>query len=152
MGRAQLLRAIEVALLTGKRLSALRATNARPARVRARYLVVDSGPALAKAIAGRVERMLCDGWEAEVKRLCANVPDDAPAWKATGYETVRDLVRGHVTRDQAVGRVVVETRQYAKRQRTWFRHQLPQADVTRLVAGTEDTLDAARKWWREEAA
>jgi tRNA dimethylallyltransferase len=45
--RTQLLRAVEVALLTGERLSAWHARTARPPRYRLRYLVVDPGPALA---------------------------------------------------------------------------------------------------------
>ncbi|MBI1809517.1 MAG: hypothetical protein HYR75_06410 [Gemmatimonadetes bacterium] len=50
LGRTQLLRAIEVALLTGRRLSDLQRERARPPRFRARWLLIDPGPALASHI------------------------------------------------------------------------------------------------------
>lgn len=148
LGRTQLLRAIEVALLTGRRLSELHEERARPPRLRARYLVVDPGPALHGRIERRVDEMLAAGWEAEVARLVACVPADAPAWNATGYGVIRELVAGHIGRDEARRRVVVATRQYAKRQRTWFRHQLAGADVTRLDPLAPDSGERAERWWR----
>jgi tRNA dimethylallyltransferase len=48
-------------------------------------------------------------------------------------------------------RVIIETRQYAKRQRTWFRHQLTDEDVTRLDPSAESFDDALRAWWRAGA-
>jgi tRNA dimethylallyltransferase len=133
LGRTQLLRAAEVALLTGTRISDWHAAGeAKPAR-RARWLVVDPGPALQARLATRVDAMLDAGWEAEVRALASRVPADAPAWNACGYNAIRDLVRG--TRDRAAVRdeVFVRTRQYAKRQRTWFRNQLDdEPAVTRL--------------------
>jgi tRNA dimethylallyltransferase len=47
-----------------------------------------------------------------------------------------------------VQRVVVETRQYAKRQRTWFRHQLAGADVTRLDPRDPEWEARALSWWQ----
>ncbi len=149
LGRTQLLRAVEVALLTGRRLSTLHRELARPPRRRARYLVVDPGPPLAYAIAQRTARMFSSGWPEEVGRLMQVVPEDAPAWNATGYRTVRDMVRGEVTPRHAVEQVVIETRQYAKRQRTWFRHQLAGEDVTRFSGNEPDWAERASAWWRE---
>jgi tRNA A37 N6-isopentenylltransferase MiaA len=101
-------------------------------RYDARYLVVDPGPVLREWIANRVDAMLAAGWREEVMRLDREVPSDAPAWQASGYAAVRDLVRGVLTPGQAREAVVIATRQYAKRQRTWFRHQLPTDHVTRI--------------------
>jgi len=147
LGRAQLLRALEVATLTGRPLSEWHAERAGAAPRAARYLVIDPGPPLAARIAARVQRMLAAGWEHEVERLAAAVPAEAPAWNATGYATVRDLVRGKIGRATAVEKVTIATRQYAKRQRTWFRHQLAGARVTRLDPEREDALERARAWW-----
>jgi tRNA dimethylallyltransferase len=130
LGRTQLLRAAEIALLTGRRLSALHLDCARTPRWRPRYLVVDPGPALADRIAARIDDMLDNGWADEVKRLMHMVPADAPAWNATGYDAVRRLVAGSLTRAAAREEILIATRQYAKRQRTWFRHQLPADRVT----------------------
>jgi tRNA dimethylallyltransferase len=145
--RTQLLRAIEVALLTGERISTLHAHRARPARVALRYLVVDPGPVLAERIARRVDAMLAAGWLDEVAALARRVPDDAPAWQSTGYDVWRAHLAGAVPFEPARERVVVATRQYAKRQRTWFRHQLAGAAVVRVNPDAPDALDVALRWW-----
>jgi len=144
LGRTQLLRAIEVALLTGRRLSELHVEHARPTRYRPRYLLVDPGTELAGRIVRRATEMLDGAWPDEVRSLAASVPDDAPAWKATGYDAVREHVQGRAHRDETLERVVIETRQYAKRQRTWFRHQLDARHVQRLsshASGWQETVD-----------
>lgn len=148
LGRTQLLRAIEIALLTGRRLSDLHRERARPARRTARYLVVDPGEALATQILGRIDAMLTAGWVDEVRSLMQTVPDTAPAWKSTGYRVVRRLARGEISLAAAREAILVETRQYAKRQRTWFRHQLPESSVTRLDPRVAGADDVAEHWWQ----
>lgn len=150
LGRAQLLRAVEVALLTGERLSNLHRHAHRPARWRPRYLVVDPGASLGARIAGRAAAMLDQGWPEEVRGLLDRVPDDAPAWNAAGYAAVRAFVRGEATRPATLERVTVETRQYAKRQRTWFRHQLGEAPVLRVNPDDPAAWDVVRQWWTSE--
>ena len=144
LGRAQLTRAIEVALLTGRRLSDMHVARARPAQYRASYLLVDPGMELQSRIVSRATAMFDAGWPDEVQRLLETVPPDGPAWKATGYEVVRSYVRGELDRATALERVIIDTRQYAKRQRTWFRHQLKSEDVRRVVpdaAGWQEIVD-----------
>jgi tRNA dimethylallyltransferase len=148
LGRTQLLRAIEIALLTGRRLSDLHRERARPARRTARYLVVDPGEALATQILDRIDAMLRGGWVEEVRSLMQTVPDNAPAWKSTGYRVVRRLARGEISLAAAREAIHVETRQYAKRQRTWFRTQLPEASVTRLDPRAADADDVTSRWWQ----
>ena len=75
-------------------MSDLHRDRARPPRWRARYLLVDPGPALAERIGARIDEMLDHGWPDEVRRLMQTIPGDAPAWNATGYDAVRRLVRG----------------------------------------------------------
>src|SRR5438093_613283 len=123
LGRTQLLRAIQVALLSGRRLSALHRERARAARRAPRYLVVDPGQALTGRLLDRIDMMLAGGWVEEVRTLIRELPEDAPAWKSTGYRTVRRLARGELTPAAARDAIFIETRQYAKRQRTWSRHQ-----------------------------
>ncbi len=144
LGRAQLLRAIEVALLTGERLSDLHVAQARPGAYRASYLLVDPGTELPARVAARAAAMFDAGWPDEVRQLLEDVPADAPGWNATGYEVVRQYVRGELDQAGAMDRVVIETRQYAKRQRTWFRHQLGADRVHRLApnaTGWQETVD-----------
>src|SRR5205814_1978599 len=99
LGRAQLLRALEVALLTGERLSAMHMTRARPPRYRPSYLLVDPGTELPQRIAARAAAMLDAGWTEEVGALIQRAPADAPAWNATGYDVVRQFVLGDIGRD-----------------------------------------------------
>ena len=149
LGRTQLLRAVEVALLTGRRISELHRETARPPRRRARYLVVDPGASLAYAIEWRTRMMLGSGWPEEARRLARTVPDDAPAWNATGYRAVRDMQLGLDGFKEAEERVIIETRQYAKRQRTWFRHQLVGEDVTRFGGEEISNEQLLTDWWRK---
>ena len=152
LGRAQLLRAVEVTLLTGERLSDLHVAHARPATYQASYLLVDPGTELRARIAARATAMLDGGWTDEVRGLVEQTPPEALAWNATGYTAVRQHVLGELDRDAALERVVIETRQYAKRQRTWFRHQLVPDRVRRLspvASGWQETVD---RWITEVAA
>jgi tRNA dimethylallyltransferase len=143
LGRVQLLRAVEIALLCGRRLSSLHLTRRRRATWTASYLVVDPGIDLASRIGARARGMIDAGWPDEVRRLIETVPPDAPAWKATGYQVMRELVQGHIDVNTARERIVIETRQYAKRQRTWFRHQLRDDQVQRLApeSGWQERVD-----------
>jgi tRNA dimethylallyltransferase len=152
LGRTQLLRAVEIALLTGRRLSDHFRSAGAEAEISARYLVVDPGKPLAQAIEDRVDRMLNGGWPDEVRRLVSVVPSTAPAWNATGYETIRRYVAGDEGLDltAARSRIIQATRQYAKRQRTWFRHQL-RGDMQALDPNEPDAFERALAWWRGDA-
>lgn len=151
LGRTQLLRTIEVALLTGRRLSELQRERVTVPRWRARYLVLDPGPSLSGSIAARTRAMFAAGWRDEVRRLMATLPADAPAWNASGYRVVRALEQGMFSPEAAMERVIIETRQYAKRQRTWFRHQLASDDVTRLDPQHPEFEARLEAWWRAGA-
>lgn len=154
LGRTQLIRAIETAVLSGKRISELHSLHnssreASEPDISPTYLVVDPGPSLAARIAERVEAMLATGWIDEVEELSHRVPPDAPAWKASGYSVMRSHVQGELDLSTAKERVIIETRQYAKRQRTWFRHQLPSAAVTHLNPEDSRARSVAREWWEK---
>lgn len=152
LGRTQLLRAIEVALLTGRRVSDLHREHRTAPRWRARYLLVDPGTLLVERIVARTRVMFAAGWREEVRRLMVAVPSEAPAWNASGYGTIRDLENGLLTEEEAVKRVVIETRQYAKRQRTWFRHQISGVEVTTFDPHAPDADVRLAAWFTGEAA
>lgn len=152
LGRTQLMRAIETALLSGSRISELHAQHQATAAAEldeksASYLVVDTGSKLASRIEGRVDSMFKAGWADEVLDLLTRAPTDAPAWKASGYAVMREYVEGRLDLSSARERIIIETRQYAKRQRTWFRHQLPPAAVTVLNPQDSRARAIAREWW-----
>lgn len=112
----------------------------------ARYLVVEPGPTLRSWIEHRVDAMFDAGWADEVRTLDATVAESAPAWQASGYGAIRDLVHGRESPARARERIVIATRQYAKRQRTWFRHQLPTNRVTRIDPREPDAVGTAIRW------
>ena len=147
LGRTQLIRSAETPFLTVRRLSDLHTERARAPVVRARYLVVDPGVRLAGQIEDRFNAMMAAGWADEVEGLMSIVDASAPAWKASGYGAIRDLVSGTISRQSARERVVIETRQYAKRQRTWFRHQLGSARVTRVDPHDPAIDTQVNTWW-----
>ena len=152
LGRTQLVRAIETAVLAGKRISELHSLHkakreeSQP-NAAATYLVVDPGDSLTARIKERVERMLSSGWIGEVQGLSQKIPPDAPAWKASGYSVMREHIHGNLDLSSAKERVIIETRQYAKRQRTWLRHQLPPADVTHVNPEDSRAQAVVREWW-----
>jgi tRNA dimethylallyltransferase len=150
LGRTQLLRALEVAMLTGRRISDLHREAARAPHWRARWLVVDPVDELHARIERRIDQMLADGWLDEVRALQERVPDAAPAWNACGYESLREVVQGATSLEEAKHAIFVATRQYAKRQRTWFRHQLTDEAVTHIDPRSADAADAAGRWCSEE--
>jgi tRNA dimethylallyltransferase len=54
-----------------------------------------------------------------------DLPADAPVLRAIGVRALADFAAGRLDRDAARDALATETRQYAKRQYTWFRHQPP---------------------------
>lgn len=150
LGRAQWERAIEVALLSGQRITDLHAGQRRATGLTARYLVVDPGAVLATRLEQRVDAMLAAGWLDEVVALAARVPKDAKAWTATGYDALWQVTQGNRALAEARHEVVVRTRQYAKRQRTWFRHQLDAARVTRIDPLAPGAIDLGVRWFTGE--
>ena len=98
-------------------------------------------------IDARVDQMMSDGWMQEVLRLAESVPFDAPAWQSLGY---RELYAAHTQNEIefVLNDVKRKTRNYAKRQLTWFRGQMKtiRVDMSGCSSATvcervEDALD-----------
>jgi tRNA A37 N6-isopentenylltransferase MiaA len=113
------------------------------------YLLVDPGAPLRQWIEHRLDAMWTAGWLDEVRDLAGRVDADAPAWQASGYGAVREMVAGRMTAAAAREKVIIATRQYAKRQRTWFRHQIPADRVTRLDPADPGAAARARRLLQE---
>jgi tRNA dimethylallyltransferase len=86
------------------------------------WIVLDpEREALEKKIRARVASMLESGWVEEVETLLRREGWEAsPSASAIGYREVARLARGETTRQACEESICVQTRQYAKRQRTWF--------------------------------
>lgn len=115
-------RALEVIALTGRPVSALR-TKERQTEIPARIVVLDRERAdLEARIRARVAAMIEAGLVEEVRALLSRGLDpQTPALRSVGYaETIRFLA-GDLDRATWIEEIAVNTRRYAKRQRTWFR-------------------------------
>lgn len=113
-------RALEICLLTGKPQSELRQSfqNAQP-KVRGIVLSWER-EALCRRIEARTRQMLASGALEEVSAL-GEV--SLTACKAIGIREIRDHLTGKLTREQTIEAIAIATRQYAKRQATWFRRE-----------------------------
>jgi tRNA dimethylallyltransferase len=126
----RILRALEVARVSGRPLSSWIAEQPfgtqRVDAVRVGLTLPRS--VLYDRIAGRVARMVEEGWVEEVARLLARGLDPGlPAFQAIGYRQIVRHLEGEWSLEQAVGETVKATRRFAKRQETWFRRE---PDVT----------------------
>jgi tRNA dimethylallyltransferase len=131
-GRQRLLRALELPLLTGRPLTWWQ-TEAPPEDepLRPRVFVLDlPRERLYAAIDARVDEMVGNGLVEEVRGLLdAGYDERSPGMNATGYVELIPALRGEISLDEALERVRKNTRAYARRQLTWFRHQLPEEAV-----------------------
>lgn len=103
---------------------------------------------LRERVEGRTRAMLDEGLVEEVRGLLARgVPSDARPLQAIGYRQALAVLAGRMDLEAARHAIVTDTMQYAKRQRTWFRHQ---AEVT-WFADAEATRAAAQAWFETRA-
>jgi tRNA dimethylallyltransferase len=136
LDRQRCLRAIEMALLTGRPLTWWQRNGALEAEsVRALPVVLTlPGDEHRRRIRERAARALNGGWADEIRGLrIAGHDRESPAFSSIGYAAVDDWLSGEISREQALTLIVRDTWAYARRQRTWFRHQVPQ-EAPRLDA------------------
>ncbi|WP_414564811.1 MULTISPECIES: tRNA (adenosine(37)-N6)-dimethylallyltransferase MiaA [unclassified Anabaena] len=114
------LRALEVFYITGKPISKQQGENPP------NYPILQIGldcelDKLEKRIHKRTEQMIADGLVAEVEYLCQKYGADLPLLNTLGYQEIKQYLAGEISLDEAKKLTVLHTRQFAKRQRTWFR-------------------------------
>lgn len=142
----RLIRAYEVVRGTGRPLYEWQAeqTDKPPAHWRfASFVVEPTRPILYANCDKRFDQMLDAGAMDEVKALAArNLAPELPAMKAVGVPELINVLKGTWTIDQAREKAQQATRNYAKRQLTWFRHQLPGAMRVELTQpGMRDEVE-----------
>jgi tRNA dimethylallyltransferase len=122
----KVIRAIEIRLLTGKSVGEVHRT-CRTGLHGYRITKVGLMPPrdqLYARIDARTTAMLKAGWIGEVRRLLAlGLSGDEKPFQFLGYTELRELVEGHLTEESAAKRIQQATRQFAKRQITWFRRE-----------------------------
>ncbi|MDZ4673704.1 MAG: tRNA (adenosine(37)-N6)-dimethylallyltransferase MiaA [Gemmatimonadota bacterium] len=136
-GRQRATRAVEVALLSGYPLTWWQQVARAEAAIRPWYVVLTAPrPIIHQRIASRSSEMIRRGLIEEVAAVLAEGHlAGAPGLDGVGVREAVEYLHGQRDRDSVPEAITIATRQYAKRQQTWFRHQ---------VTGTVWTLDATR--------
>jgi tRNA dimethylallyltransferase len=136
-GRQRAARAVEVALLTGRPLTYWQQAAKAQGVLTPWYVVLTAPRAvLHQRIRVRAEEMVRQGMIEEAAAMLADGYDArAPGLDAIGPREAVEYLQGQRTRESVAEAVTIASRQYAKRQETWFRHQLE---------GEVLTLDATR--------
>jgi len=135
-GRQRAARAVEVALLTGHALSWWQREAREGATLSPWYIQLTvPRELLHRRLAARVDQMLAAGLVGEVQRqLDAGIAADAPGLDGIGYREVVAMLNGQLSESALRDSILVSTRRYAKRQDTWFRNQLREAQAWTIDA------------------
>jgi tRNA dimethylallyltransferase len=117
------LRALEVYYVTGDPIS--NQQGAHPPAYPILHLGLDCIPpsALDQRIDQRLQQMIDAGLVQEVQQLIHRCGPDLPLLKTLGYAEIQQYLQGEITFASARALIAQHTRQFAKRQRTWFRKQ-----------------------------
>jgi tRNA dimethylallyltransferase len=114
------LRALEVYYVTGYPISEQQGEN--PPNYPILQIGLDCDvEKLGNRIQQRTEQMIADGLVAEVEYLCQKYGADLSLLNTLGYQEIKQYLAGDISLDAAKELIVLHTRQFAKRQRTWFR-------------------------------
>ncbi|KIU30272.1 tRNA delta(2)-isopentenylpyrophosphate transferase [Sphingomonas melonis] len=124
-------RALEVVRATGRPLAHWQAQRVGGIGDRIRLaaaILLPDRSSLFDRIDARCATMFANGAIEEVATLLArkDLPADAPIRRAIGVPPIGEYLRDAIARDTALAQVQLDTRRYAKRQYTWFRHQPPE--------------------------
>ncbi len=139
--RRRVIRALEVIGATGRPLSEQQVEHGRVAPGSTRVFALERPRAeMMGRIDLRVEAMFAEGLVEEVRSLLADPRGVGPvAGQGVGYREVGDLLAGRIDGGEAVRLIQARTRQFAKRQATWFRGL---AEVRPWPVGPEESAEA----------
>ena len=149
--RARITRALEVVLATGRSLLDWHENN-KPASLdpacAVKIFLAPERDDLMRRIDARFDAMMAAGALEEVRTLAARkLAPDLPAMKAHGVPWLVRHLDGDLAIEEAVEQAKRDTRQYTKRQATWFRNQLPEfawVEPQRALAAVEAQLREPR--------
>jgi tRNA dimethylallyltransferase len=114
------LRALEVFYATGRPISEQQGEN--PPNYPILQIGLDCDiEILVDRIEQRTNQMLESGWIAEVEYLCDKYGCELPLLNTLGYQEMKQYLAGDIKLEEAKKLTILHTRQFAKRQRTWFR-------------------------------
>ncbi len=142
--RYRIVRALEVYHLSGIALSEhfeRQRTQQRAANIHYRKIGLRlEREKLYRRIGERTRKMIETGWVEEVEQLLREGADEEwPGLRTLGYPEVISFIHGEISRERMIDEITKSTRQYAKRQITWFRKE---EEITWLAADDPDTSTA----------
>lgn len=124
--RKRVLRAIEIYLSSGETKSSLIEKQDHKLLYDAKFFVRDMDrEVLYQNIGQRVDKMIKKGLVDEVKNLYREYGDKPQAFQAIGYKEIISYFKGEINLENAIELIKKNTRNYAKRQFTYIRHQFP---------------------------
>lgn len=115
------LRALEVFYITGRPISEQQGENPPNYPILQIGLDCPNTEDLQRRIEQRTEEMISMGLVAEVEFLCQKYGVDLPLLNTLGYQEIKEYLLGNISLSEAKKLTVLHTRQFAKRQRTWFK-------------------------------
>jgi tRNA dimethylallyltransferase len=123
----RLVRALEVHELTGKPISFWHKEHVPPADFDIDFVGIEIPRVeLVKRIEKRCHEMMAHGMIEETQALLSKgYKKTAPALTGLGYPRIISFLEGSISKEECLSLLIQDTRQYAKRQMTWFRRQLP---------------------------
>ena len=132
------LRGLEVFYVTGSPISAQQGEYPPSYPILQIGLDCLNSDLLAHRIAQRTEQMIAAGLITEVETLCQKYGTDLPLLNTLGYCEIKQYLAGDISLSTAQTLIVLHTRQFAKRQRTWFRAN---SQITWFNADAPDLLE-----------
>jgi len=126
----RLIRALEVFEITGKPISQWHREHQSAeveTRLKLKFIGIDiPREELHRRIEARCRTMIEEGMVEETQALLnQGFPETCPSLTGLGYPRIISMLKGTLSKDDCLALLIQDTRQYAKRQMTWFRHQLP---------------------------
>ena len=136
--RKRVLRAIEIYLSQGKTKTSVIAEQKHKLIYDAKFFVRDMDrDILYSLIEQRVDKMIEQGLVEESRSLFEKYGENCKSFQAIGYKELLPVIRGELPLEAGVEQIKKNTRNYAKRQMTYIRHQFP----VRFYKNTADLLE-----------
>lgn len=147
----RIVRALEVYELTGKPISQFQEGQEEPADFEPVFIGLERDRSeLVQRIEQRVDLMMDQGLMQEVQALLEKgYSPDVNALATVGYQEVVAYLQGEYDFDEMVERIKIHTRQYSKRQMTWFRRDLRVNWLNLTGMAREDQIRAVLSFWNE---
>lgn len=147
----RVIRALEIYEQTGKKKSEQQESIESEYDYKLIFLN-DDRKSLYDRINYRVEKMMNDGLEQEVKNVISSgVSFDNQSMQGIGYREFRDYFDGKINKKQLIEKIQQDSRNYAKRQITWFKHRPNCLEVNiSNSAEIENALNNIKDWIKEK--